>query len=86
MGTRNPPEKQRSYAEAYREKKRTEGLKQLVVWVRPDDMDRVRAYARKLASSGTYDPDRALTSEEIEAFSGRYDHLRNAADKLKPKP
>jgi hypothetical protein len=79
MGVRNPPEKQRGYASAYREKKRAEGLKQLVVWVRPEDAERVRAYARKLASSGTYDPDRALTNDEIEVFSGR--RLRNAADK-----
>jgi hypothetical protein len=48
MGARNPPEKQRGYAEAYREKKRAEGLKQLVVWVRPEDAERVRNYVRKL--------------------------------------
>lgn len=48
MGTRNPPEKQRSYAEAYRERKHAEGLKQLVVWARPEDFDLIKAYVRKL--------------------------------------
>ncbi len=51
MGARNPPEKQLGYAKAYRERKREEGLKQLVVWVRPEDAEKIRAYARKLANS-----------------------------------
>jgi hypothetical protein len=49
MGIRNPPEKQRGYDKAYRERKRAEGLRQLLVWVRPEDVERVRAYARELA-------------------------------------
>jgi hypothetical protein len=51
MGTRNPPEKQLGYAKAYRERKQAEGLKQLVVWVRPEDVERVRKYVTKLKPS-----------------------------------
>lgn len=48
MGDRNPPEKQRGYAKNYRERKKAEGLRQLVVWVRPENVERVRAYVNRL--------------------------------------
>lgn len=51
MGTRNPPEKQLGYAKAYRERKHAEGFRQVVVWVRPADVERVRGFVRSLNQS-----------------------------------